>query len=87
MPHFADCAQDAVTYHRAIEEEEMFRCVECGFSLDANLNASRNIAHLGMSGTNRPSVSGPNVASVDAEDRKVIEAELCYRPTNSFAGS
>ena len=34
----------------------------------------------------RPSVSRSNLASVDARDRKVIEAELGYKPMNIFIG-
>jgi len=30
-------------------KESRFRCLKCGFDLDADLNASRNIAHLGRS--------------------------------------
>ncbi len=57
------------------------------FALDADLNASGNITTFSMRVDARPSVSGPNVASVDAEDRKVIEAELGHKPMNSFVGS
>lgn len=63
-----------------------FSCVERGFAIDADLNASRNIAHPGTSGMSRPSVSGPNMTSVYAEDRKVIEAEFGYKSMNLFMG-
>jgi transposase len=40
-----------------------FRCVNCGFLLNADLNASRNIGVLGMSEYLRLFVNEPNVAS------------------------
>jgi len=39
-----------------------FRCRECGYELNADLNASRNIANLGMSQFGRLQVNQPNVA-------------------------
>lgn len=40
-----------------------FKCGNCGFQLDADLNASRNIALLGMSQLSRLPINEPNVAS------------------------
>jgi IS605 OrfB family transposase len=40
-----------------------FKCRECGFELDADLNASRNIAYLGISQSGRLNVIQPNVAA------------------------
>lgn len=38
-----------------------FLCRKCGFQLHADLNASRNIAHAGISGVGRLPVNQPNV--------------------------
>jgi len=40
-----------------------YRCTGCGFELHADLNASRNIASLGIAEAGRLSVNQPNVAS------------------------
>ena len=40
-----------------------FKCKSCGFELHADLNASRNIVQLGISGLNRLNVNQPIVAS------------------------
>ena len=58
------------------------RLVERGFMLDADLNASRNIAYLGNSGMSGFSVSGPNATRVDAEGREAVETGLGYKPMN-----
>lgn len=39
-----------------------FRCKKCGFALHADLNASRNIANLGISGISRLRFNQPNAA-------------------------
>ena len=41
----------------------LFKCKSCGFELDADLNASRNIAKLGMTELGRLQVNQPNVAT------------------------
>ena len=38
-----------------------FKCKQCGFELNADLNAARNIAQLGMSELSRLSVNQPIV--------------------------
>lgn len=43
-----------------------FKCGECGYELNADLNAARNIAVLGMSEYGRLIVNEPNVASQDS---------------------
>ena len=44
-----------------------FECGSCGFHLDADLNASYNIAQLYMRNLGKAVVNQPNVSSVDAE--------------------
>lgn len=63
-----------------------FKCVECGFSLDPDLNASRNIATFSRRVGGRSNVSRPNVAGVEAEGRKAVEAEPSYKLTDSIVG-
>src|SRR3990172_11368489 len=52
-----------------------FKCVKCGFSLPADLNAARNIAILGRSEDSRLTVNQPYIACDDAVARKGIDAE------------
>jgi IS605 OrfB family transposase len=60
----------------------IFKCKSCGFELNADLNASRNIATISRSVSGRLFVNQPNVASVDAEGRNTIEAEDSCKPTS-----
>ena len=53
-----------------------FTCQECRYELNADLNAARNIAVLGMSEYGRLCVNEPNVASQDS-----------YKPPNLLGGS
>ena len=55
-----------------------FKCKSCGFQIDADLNASRNIATFSRSDRSRLSVNQPIVASV---------LTISYKPANSLAGS
>lgn len=54
----------------------VFQCGECGYELNADLNAARNIAVLGMSEYGRLCVNEPNVASQDS-----------YKPPIEMGGS
>jgi IS605 OrfB family transposase len=54
----------------------VFKCRGCGYELNADLNAARNIAVLGMSEYGRLCVNEPNVASQDS-----------YKPPNLLGGS
>ena len=61
-----------------------FRCGNCGFCLNADLNASRNIGVLGKSEYLRFFVNEPNVASGEALSTDVADGS--YKPMNSFIG-
>lgn len=63
-----------------------FTCVRCGFSLDADLNASRNIAAFSTREGGRLPVSEPNVADHEAEGRKATEAEPSCKLTIDIVG-
>jgi IS605 OrfB family transposase len=54
-----------------------FECKQCGFKLHADLNASRNIANLGITEINRMSVNHPIVTS----------KQDSYKPTTLVVGN
>jgi len=62
-----------------------FRCGNCGFSLNADLNASRNIGVLGKSEYLRLFVNEPIVASGEASLTGVVDGS--YKPPNLLGGS
>lgn len=47
--------------HKRNRKGLQFKCKQCGFELNADLNAARNIAQLGISELSRLSVNQPNV--------------------------
>jgi len=49
-------------------QENKLKCKNCGFELNADLNASRNIAYLGKSGISRLKVSHPTNSIVTKTD-------------------
>ncbi|MFA6074019.1 MAG: transposase [Candidatus Woesearchaeota archaeon] len=53
-----------------------FKCLECGYELHADLNASRNIAELGKSGFSRLFVNQP-----------IVETQVSYKPTILMVGN
>ena len=61
-----------------------FQCHRFGLQLDADLNAARNIAHLGNALVSRPPVNGPIVASEETEHRTSVE--LSYKPPTLVGG-
>jgi len=67
-----------------IREGHSFRCPVCGSSLNAELNAARNIASLGNALVGRPTVNGPIVATGDAENRTSVE--VSYKLPISMGG-
>ena len=71
---------------RSNRKGRQFTCVRCGFTLDADLNASRNIATFSRRVGGRLHVSEPNAADDEAEGRKAIEVESSCKPTNLFVG-
>ena len=56
-----------------------FKCGNCGFELDADLNASRNIALLGRSQLSRLFVNAPNVAPDEPIPTGMVDDS--YKPT------
>jgi len=62
-----------------------FRCGNCGFELNADLNASRNIEVLGRSEYLRLFVNEPIVASGEASPTGVVDGS--YKPRPSGRGS
>jgi putative transposase len=61
-----------------------FRCGNCGFTLNADLNASRNIETLGRSEYLRLFVNEPKVASSEAPLTSVVDGS--YKPSNVLSG-
>jgi len=51
----------------------IFKCVECGFQLDADLNASRNIARIGRTDFLQGLVNNPNVGIVDGKAVEMLD--------------
>ena len=62
-----------------------FRCGNCGFCLNADLNASRNIGVLGKSEYLRLFVNEPNVASGEASPTGIVDGS--YKPMTSVMGN
>ena len=62
-----------------------FRCGNCGFSLNADLNASRNIGVLGMSEYLRLFVNEPNAASNETVPTGKVDGS--YKPMTSVIGN
>jgi IS605 OrfB family transposase len=56
------CSRCDHTSHKS-RKGPIFKCVECGFEIDADLNAARNIAQIGISGLGRLRASEPNATS------------------------
>jgi putative transposase len=56
------CSRCGRTSHKS-RKGALFKCVECGFEIDADLNAARNIAQIGISELGRLSASKPNATS------------------------
>ncbi len=64
-----------------------FRCVECGFELNADLNASRNLSDLGNAVFGRASVNSPNVAVTPNDLSIDTIGRPSYKPTTLVVGS
>jgi IS605 OrfB family transposase len=62
-----------------------FRCGSCGFTLNADLNASRNIEVLGRSEYLRLSVNEPIVAPSEALSAGIADGS--YKPPNFLGGN
>jgi putative transposase len=56
------CSRCGRTSHKS-RKGALFNCVECGFQIDADLNAARNIAQIGKSALGRLQASKPNTTS------------------------
>jgi len=71
--------------HRWNRHGLRFRCGNCGFELNADLNASRNIEVLGKSEYLRLFVNEPIVASNEASPTGLADGS--YKPPNLLGGS
>jgi len=60
-----------------------FECKKCGYKLHADLNASKNIAQLGISELSRVVVNNPIVATSEI----AVPIDVSYKPMNSFIGN
>jgi len=74
--------------HKSNRKGRQFKCKSCGFMLDADLNASRNIATFSRSICGRLSVNQPIVASNEVKGRNAVATEDSYKlpPKNSILG-
>ena len=63
-PHYTSqcCSQCGYISKKNRKNQSQFCCKKCGFELNADLNASRNISKLGKTVFGRASVNSPNVA-------------------------
>jgi IS605 OrfB family transposase len=71
--------------HRWNRHGLRFRCGNCGFELNADLNAARNIGVLGKSEYLRLHVNEPIIASNEASPTR--EVDDSYKPPNLLGGS
>jgi putative transposase len=69
--------------HRGNRNGSSFQCPHCGLSLNADLNAARNIAHRGKTLLAQATVNTPNVTCNDT----VVSSEHSYKPPISIGGS
>jgi len=74
---------------KANRKNKNFRCKNCGFSLNADLNAARNISMLGKSLYRRLPVNQPNVTCDEVKCflKKATETEHSYKPLTLVSGS
>jgi IS605 OrfB family transposase len=77
-----DCSRCGV---RGKRKGSTFKCLFCGFSLNADLNAARNIADRGMSLVCRPGVNGPIVAGMKHRAEPCVDHS--YKPPVLTGGS
>lgn len=68
---------------RANRHSSNFKCKNCGFELNSDLNAARNIANFGKSEVSRLLFNQPNVTVNEAEE----SADTSYKPTHILVGS
>jgi putative transposase len=54
------------------KEQSKFKCVRCGFQINADLNAARNLSMLGNALHGRATVNGPNVARDEVDGDRAI---------------
>jgi putative transposase len=63
----------------------VFKCKDCGFELNADLNASRNIARIGRTNFLQGAVNHPNVGVDEDEVRKEMSPRLSISPVLNSA--
>jgi IS605 OrfB family transposase len=74
-PHYTSqcCSRCGHVARSNRQKQASFTCTRCGFSLNADLNAARNLSVLGKALHGRATVNGPNVARDEvAGDRAIL---------------
>ena len=77
--HTSQCCSRCGYAKRGNRKGSFFQCLNCGFSLNADLNASRNIGMLGRSEYLRLYVNQPIVASSETMPTGMVDDS--YKPT------
>jgi IS605 OrfB family transposase len=78
-PHYTSqcCSRCGHVSRSNRKNQSSFKCARCGFQLNADLNAARNLSVLGNALHGRATVNGPNVA----RDEVAGDRELLLRQT------
>lgn len=90
-PHYTSqcCSQCGYISRKNRQHQSIFHCKECGFELNADLNAARNISKLGTAVLGRASVNSPNVAcdEVKCSYKEQLRRSIVTNPPTSVGGN